>query len=182
MKRQLYSPLSISLLTTDCAQNIWTKKPSKKYIRDVSDLLLGTAAHESGGFRYNRQMRFSYTSTRGAWGIWQIESISVKDTLQKLQDRPELDKNCGCWLVQSDRGPRLSELHSAPIDYCRTFPYSPAMCCIFARLHYLFKPGKIPSDITGQAEYWKKWYNTIEGAGTVDQYIKSWNDNVERAN
>jgi hypothetical protein len=43
-----------------------------------------------------------------------------------------------------------------------------------ARVHYLRRPEPIPTDLTGQAEYWKKWYNTYLGAGTVEEYIENY--------
>jgi len=45
--------------------------------------------------------------------------------------------------------------------------YSVAMC----RIHYYRQPGAIPKDIQGQAEYWKKYYNTPMGKGTADDYV-----------
>lgn len=41
-----------------------------------------------------------------------------------------------------------------------------------ARLFYLSKSGAIPSDVSGRAFYWKKYYNTVKGAGSVEHYIK----------
>jgi hypothetical protein len=42
---------------------------------------------------------------------------------------------------------------------------------IMARIKYLSCPGQnIPDGLTGQAAYWKKYYNTALGAGTIDEY------------
>lgn len=50
--------------------------------------------------------------------------------------------------------------------------HSPLCAIIFCRLRYLIVPHKIPSNITGRAKYWKKWYNSTAGKGTVDGYLK----------
>jgi hypothetical protein len=42
------------------------------------------------------------------------------------------------------------------------------------RVHYLRCPGTIPAGLRAQAEYWKKYYNTPLGAGTVDGYVQAW--------
>jgi hypothetical protein len=50
--------------------------------------------------------------------------------------------------------------------------YSPLKSVIFARLYYLTMPCAIPSSIAERAAYWKKYYNSVLGAGTEAQYIK----------
>lgn len=45
---------------------------------------------------------------------------------------------------------------------------------IMARIHYLRIQAPIPSDLRGQATYWKQHYNTHLGKGTVRQYIKAY--------
>jgi len=51
--------------------------------------------------------------------------------------------------------------------------YSPLLSMIFARLHLRLIPEEIPADIEGRAAYWKKYYNTEAGAGTVEDYLKN---------
>lgn len=51
--------------------------------------------------------------------------------------------------------------------------FSPLLALVFARLHYKLRPGAIPLTMKGRAEYWKKFYNSLRGKGTVDQYIVS---------
>ena len=43
---------------------------------------------------------------------------------------------------------------------------------VFCRLHYWRVPKKLPETLTQQAKYWKKWYNTEKGAGTIEHFIK----------
>ena len=46
-----------------------------------------------------------------------------------------------------------------------------ALAAAFCRIYYRRKPGAIPRTMPGRAAYWKEYYNTIRGAGTVDHYI-----------
>jgi hypothetical protein len=50
--------------------------------------------------------------------------------------------------------------------------YAAAMC----RLAYYRHPEALPNygDMEGMAQYWKQYYNTPQGAGTLDQFIVSW--------
>jgi len=49
--------------------------------------------------------------------------------------------------------------------------------CAMARCLYRRVPEALPkaNDIVGMATYWKKYYNTPLGAGTINQYISNWN-------
>lgn len=194
MRPQLYTAEYIAALSADCAAGIYTRKPSVKYARAVAQLLLGTAAHESGGFRYTRQggKPFEYMplpgmtvkeakrSEIGAWGIWQIESISVRESLRQLARRPAVAKRAGEWLVQDSRGIDILWLYPDPVELCRAMTISTRLCCLFARLHYLWRPGRIPDTLQGQAAYWKRHYNTVAGAGTVAKYLRDWKQHIER--
>jgi len=46
-----------------------------------------------------------------------------------------------------------------------------ALAVAFCRLYYRRKPGAIPGTMPGRAAYWKKYYNTAGGAGSVDHYV-----------
>jgi hypothetical protein len=45
---------------------------------------------------------------------------------------------------------------------------------IMARIKHFSCPGAIPTDLTGQAAYWKKYYNTALGTGTIDEYLANY--------
>lgn len=51
--------------------------------------------------------------------------------------------------------------------------YSPLLATIVARLHYKLRPGAIPLSLQGRAQYWKTYYNSVLGKGTVEHYIAS---------
>ena len=42
---------------------------------------------------------------------------------------------------------------------------------IVCRLHYRRVPKPLPKNLEEQASYWKQWYNTEKGAGTVEHFI-----------
>jgi len=50
--------------------------------------------------------------------------------------------------------------------------YNPTLCLLFTRIFYLLRKPKIPTTIEGRAAYWKKWYNTRLGKGTVEHYLE----------
>jgi len=51
--------------------------------------------------------------------------------------------------------------------------YNPLLSLLFVRLKYKLVPEEIPTTLEGRAEYWKKYYNTSAGKGTVEHYVKS---------
>lgn len=51
--------------------------------------------------------------------------------------------------------------------------YNVFLSLLFCRLFYKSIPDPIPSDREGRAGYWKKWYNTRLGKGTIGHYLKS---------
>ena len=53
--------------------------------------------------------------------------------------------------------------------------YDLAYQILSCRYHYLRCPGKIPNSLEGQARYWKQFYNTRKGKGTIQEYIKNYN-------
>ena len=50
--------------------------------------------------------------------------------------------------------------------------YAAAMC----RIHYLRVTAALPAanDIPAMAHYWKRYYNTVLGAGTPEEFLKKW--------
>ena len=49
---------------------------------------------------------------------------------------------------------------------------TPLYGAAFARAYLLSIPESIPTTLKARAAYWKKYYNTSAGAGTVDKYLK----------
>lgn len=125
-------------------------------------LLLGTALHESAGLRYRKQIKGPAIS------FYQIEPATFQDIWKNyLNYRLHLLER-----VQTLQAP-----FDLPLEALRYNDYfATAVACVF----YLRIPEKLPKygDILGQAQYWKKYYNTVKGKGTVEAYLESWNSYV----
>lgn len=132
--------------------------PEIPVTRAAVDLMLGTAAQESRCGTFLHQL-----GNGPAVGVWQMEPNTAKDHL--------------VWLEARSRG-----LLAKVLDLtCRNFSDLTSMmegnlyfACAMARVHYWRCPGPIPNDLLGQAKYWKQFYNTTLGAGTVDEYLDNW--------
>ena len=129
----------------------------------AEELMLGTCAHESKGGTYLKQVNGP------ALGAWQMEEATHNDIWRRyLPNQP-----IKCSLM---------------VNHCqiRTQPpaaimiYHLTYACAMARLHYARFDEFIPKDLQGQAEYWKQYYNTSKGAGSVEQYIDSYNAFVSK--
>jgi hypothetical protein len=127
-----------------------------KYSPEAVSLLMGTCAQESHLGTYIRQIEGP------ARGIMQMEPATEQDIWDNYLKfnpvyRGYLKTEAGVF------GPDPKVLESNLV-------YAIAM----ARTHYLRCPGPIPVTIEGQAAYWKKYYNTVYGAGTEEEYLTNY--------
>lgn len=124
---------------------------------EAEQLVLGTACQESACGEYLKQL-----GGGPALGIYQMEPATHDDLIKNfLQYKPPLrDK---VWSYVRKQPPISNEMIG-------NLYYATAMC----RIHYLRVPASIPTGLRPQAAYWKKYYNTELGAGTIDEYMKSW--------
>lgn len=59
--------------------------------------------------------------------------------------------------------------------HCVTFEmleYAPLLSAVFCRAKYYLVPHAIPNTRAERAQYWKTWYNSELGAGTVEHYLE----------
>jgi len=128
------------------------------YTPDSANLVLGTIAQESAYGKYRKQL-----GNGVALGICQIEPNTYNDIVNNyLKYHPELIEKIK--LVCDVSELNLSDLYlNDRLSIC--------MC----RVHYLRQKGAIPGDLIGQANYYKKYYNTYLGKATVQQYIDNFN-------
>lgn len=127
------------------------------YSEAAEELVLGTALQESG-LRYLKQL-----GDGPALGLWQMEPRTHDDIwLNFLSYEPGL-------------AGRVRSLCATPISeaLAGNLWYAAGMC----RVHYFRVAEALPAagDISAQAGYWKRWYNTPRGAGTVEEYLAKWN-------
>lgn len=119
------------------------------------NLLLGTVAQESGG-----KFLAQWPSGPGA-GLWEIEPATHDDLLKNtLAYMPAL---------QALTGSMLSAAFDAHFQLISNLHYG----CAIARLLYYRVRERLPAadDVQGLARYWKTYFNTAAGAGTVDQFV-----------
>jgi len=124
----------------------------------AEELVLGTGLQESR-LKYIKQLG------RGpALGLFQMEPRTHNDIwVNWLSRRPEISAPLRCLAHKPGPDAMVTDLL-----------YAAAMC----RVHYRRVPAALPSagDFEGQAAYWKKYYNTIYGAGTEEEYLENWHN------
>jgi hypothetical protein len=118
------------------------------YSEAAVNLLLGTAAQESAFGSYLRQV------SGPALGAFQMERLTFDDLVQR---------------------------YGAVVPEIRTFRFEQLewdlrASIIMARVKYWSIPRPLPpaDNVRALADYWKQFYNTPKGAGTVDEFIGAW--------
>ncbi len=131
----------------------------KLYSPSVEELLVGTCAQESLGGTFLVQ------KGGPARGIYQCE-------------QPTYDSIWNDYLFYHDelRLIILRFLSYVNKPTFETIIYNLYYATIICRLHYLRIPYNVPekNDLEGQAKFWKQYYNTPNGGGTVEQYIANY--------
>ncbi len=178
MDRMLYK--KVFELSKIVSETIWKKKPTLEYAHNVAALLVGTAIAESS-LRYRRQKGFATNTLYGAWGLWQCEIGSITTSLNFIRKDSALLERCNQYIPKNVIQCRsMNEFQAFPdIVKMNAIMKDDGLACLFSRLHYLRQPGAVPDTLAGQAEYWKKYYNTICGKGTVERYIEAVNAAIE---
>lgn len=130
--------------------------------------LLGTAAVESDFGTYLWQ------KGGPARGPFQMEPSTTKDVWERRYKKDERLR----YVVESK--------YSVPLFSCGDMPDLPihnlAYAVIMARLKYILIPEPLPQDITdvfAYARYWKKYYNTVKGKGSVEKYVAKYSQYVK---
>lgn len=125
-------------------------------LQSMAALLLGTALHESH-LIYERQVGGP------AKGWFQMEPRTHDDLWNYILKHQPLWK--GMELLNYD-GDRSSDMLIANQFYAAGM----------ALAYYQRVPEALPpwDDFVGQAYYWKKYWNTAAGKGTVEEYCSNW--------
>lgn len=134
--------------------------PVIPYSIAAEQLLIGTALQESG-LTYVDQLS---PGPGPAYGLWEMERPTYEDlwrTFIPYQKglRPKLLDMAG---YDSAEHPPIEELHGNNFYAC-------AMTRVFYRRVIAALP--VEDDALGLAGYWKRYYNTAAGKGTVDQAL-----------
>ncbi len=139
------------------------------YSESAVQLLLGTAAAESNMGDYIKQV-----GGGPALGIYQMEPSTNQDVHDNyLSYRIGLKGKVNRLAFREDESLGMFQAD----EMIGNLYYATAM----ARIHYLRVPEALPEadDLDGLAHYWKKYYNTDFGKGTIIHFLKSWSKYVE---
>lgn len=126
---------------------------------DAVELILATIAQESACGRYLRQI-----GGGPALGIIQMEPATERDIWKHfIAYRSDITSS------MIDLGGYVGPDHWKLMT---DISYQIAMC----RMHYRRVNEALPrrEDVMAMARYWKRHYNTAAGAGTVEEFIKSY--------
>lgn len=98
-----------------------------------------------------------------AYGLSQMEKATFDDHVKHMEKRNPEIKELIIKICNLDVFPDVEAL---------TWNDRLAVC--MTRYHYKRVPDPLPdvNDLEGMARYWKKYYNTPMGAGTVEKFIK----------
>ena len=123
----------------------------------AEQLVLATAIHESFA-QYLRQL-----GGGPAIGFWQMEKDTHDDIWDNyLEYRPDMRF-------------KLSNLRASWPRDAEQMATNIAYGCAMCRIHYFRRPEPLPSegDAEEMSNYWKIWYNTPAGKGTVETFINT---------
>jgi len=141
-----------------------TLKEAELYSSDASDLILGTLLAESN-LEHIKQI-----GGGPAVGLLQMEPATFDDIFYRYlnrTDKKELKHIVDMFLIPEHPSYTITRPFYQLIT---NLPFAVLM----ARIRYLMVPAPIPKTIEGQAAYWKQYYNTEEGAGTIEKYLRNW--------
>lgn len=126
-------------------------------------LVMGTAAHESGGFRYIRQV-----GGGPALSLWQIEPATAEDAWDR------------CGEARRNALENLGVGYPVRLEWEDVLPGNLYLGAALCRLIYYLKPftmsGRSSKSATPEdlAAIWKRWWNTEEGAGHPEQFVQAY--------
>jgi|TARA_R110000744_G_scaffold133783_1_gene242340 hypothetical protein len=104
-----------------------------------------------------------------ARSFWQVESATAKDCIDNYlkfrKDKLEIVANA--MNVEPEKLLNMTEDELKNLLWGNIFAG-----IIFCRIKYWRVPKKIPFDLEGMAGYWKAYYNTEGGAGTVSHFLE----------
>jgi hypothetical protein len=127
-----------------------------------TNLLLGTAAQESGFGKYIKQI-----ASGPARGVFQMEPATYRDIWRNyLVYKHQLAERVLKYMVN----------HADPVAHPEEMEWNLALAICMARVHYLRVRAPLPAadDVWGMATYWKDYYNTRLGKGTIEEFVDSY--------
>jgi hypothetical protein len=149
--------------TLTVIKDVLKRLDSKYYSDNAVDLIYHTGLVES---RYKYLMQLG---TPVARGFFQMEGATARDICKNyLAYRPsligEIEKICYLNYFVLSR----ADIEELEFLLTTNIAFSIIMC----RLHYRRVPKPLPKTLKDQAYYWKAYYNTHSGKGTVEKFLE----------
>ena len=162
-------------MSLSCAQHVHTAEwdVSPEYAERVAEQLTGIAAVESG-LRARRQWRFGWDESSGAWGLWQIQPGAMIEAMGYIRRKQRLMERAGRWLFGQDQADAAPLYGLQDLRMMQFVSGWDRLGCLLCRVYLLRIPEAIPAGARAQATYWKDYWNTELGSGTIDKYIEAY--------
>lgn len=105
-----------------------------------------------------------YNPNRGyGLGVWQFDKIAFEEITNQLRKNPAILEKCELILQYNPLNKTYQDLTTHAL-----------LACVYARLYLYFRvPEKVGATPEERARQWKKYYNTIKGAGTEAGYLSA---------
>ena len=134
---------------------------AKMYSKDAAELMVNIVAHESKGGEYIKQL-----GAGPALSIFQIEPATHRDVWENFIN------NRGV-LKEVILGMASLNFYRDDESFDEELIFNLRYAAAIARILLWRDKGALPSehDLEGQADYWKRVYNTNEGKGTTQRFI-----------
>jgi len=142
------------------------------YSKSAEELLMLTAAVESNLGEYIEQVKGP------ALGIFQMEPATHNDIMDRwLEYAPKKVRDNVAKFLDKYMGNISSDEDEDVMQYNLKY------AILLARLRYYLVPHALPphDDIEALAAYWKQYYNTKYGKGTVAKAVEKYNRYVKEA-
>ncbi len=127
------------------------------------EIVFSTGAQESKCGTYIIQQTNAGIFRNGGLGPFQMETLTYNDMWDRFI-KPGLRKTI------------LEACNFAEKPPATEMVTNLAFAAIMCRIKYLSIPHELPpaNDVNAMAAYWKQWYNTPGGAGTVEEFIHNY--------
>lgn len=141
-----------------------SQPPSQPSINrpEAVELLMGTCAQESHLGKYRRQL-----GGGPALGIFQMEPATFRDIRDNYLAYHEDLRN------------KIMEISGVSALEPEDLVENDRLAVCMARAHYSRVREAIPASLDGWARYWKQYYNTPLGKGTVEEFVANYKNLVK---
>lgn len=120
--------------------------------KTAPELLLETVGVETTFGMYEDPTKYA------GMGLTQFDKMPFYDLKSRVNGE-EKQRVLGCFGIDLD------------LVHWEDLRYNPLLALIFTRIAYRKIPEEIPTTVKERAAYWKKYYNTKAGKGTVEKYV-----------